>query len=91
MKILLKNAMVITMNEKREVYREGNILIEDDKIKEIGHFNGPDDCDEVMDCKGENDHAQLCEHPYPYVPAACQRAGGRRGSSHLASGAHLAL
>ena len=53
MKILLKNAMVITMNEKRAVYREGNILIEDDKIKEIGHFNGPDDCDEVMDCKGK--------------------------------------
>lgn len=51
MKILLKNAMVITMNEKREVYREGNVLIEDDKITKIGHFAPPGDCDEVMDCR----------------------------------------
>ncbi len=53
MKILLKNAMVITMNEKREVYREGNVLIEDDRITKIGHFQDTGDCDEVMDCKGK--------------------------------------
>lgn len=53
MKILLKDAMVITMNEKREVYREGSVLIEDDKIVNIGHFIVPNDCDEVMDCKGK--------------------------------------
>ena len=53
MKILLKNAMVITMNEKREVYRKGDVLIENDRIAKIGHFEYPDDCDEVMDCEGK--------------------------------------
>ena len=53
MKILLKNAMVITMNEKREVYKKGNVLIEDDKIINIGHFPIPEDCDEIMDCEGK--------------------------------------
>lgn len=53
MKILLKNAMVITMNPTRDVYRSGNILIEDDKITKLGHFNPPADCDEIMDCQGK--------------------------------------
>lgn len=53
MKILLKNAMVITMNQTRDVYRSGNILIEDDKITKLGHFNPPADCDEIMDCQGK--------------------------------------
>lgn len=53
MKILLKNAMVITMNEKREVYKKGNVLIENDKIINIGHFPIPEDCDEIMDCEGK--------------------------------------
>ena len=37
MKILLKNAMIITMNENREVYREGDLLIQDDKIAKLGY------------------------------------------------------
>lgn len=53
MKILLKNAMVITMNENREVYRSGNLLIEDTKITKVGHFDPPEDCDEVMNCQGK--------------------------------------
>lgn len=53
MRILLKNAMVITMNEKREVFRDGNVLIEDDKISKIGHFPEPEGCDEIVDCKGK--------------------------------------
>lgn len=53
MKIFLKNAMIITMNEQREVYREGNVLIENDRITGIGHIPMPEDCEEVMDCKGK--------------------------------------
>ena len=53
MKILLKNAMIITMNKKREVYREGDLLIQDDKIAKLGHFERPADCDEVLDCSGK--------------------------------------
>ncbi len=53
MKILLKNAMILTMNDRREVYRQGNILIEKDRITRIGHFEAPTDCDEVMDCTGK--------------------------------------
>ena len=53
MKILLKNAMIITMNENREVYREGDLLIQDDKIAKLGHFERPADCDEVLDCSSK--------------------------------------
>lgn len=53
MKIFLKNAYVITMNEKREVYENGAVLIEEDKISDIGFLKQPSDCDEVVDCKGK--------------------------------------
>ena len=53
MKILLKNAMIITMNANEEVYSEGNILVEDDKISKIGYFEMNEDPDEVVDCKGK--------------------------------------
>ena len=53
MKILLKNSMIITMNGNREVYREGDLLIQDDKIAKLGHFERPADCDEVLDCSGK--------------------------------------
>ena len=38
MKTLLKNALVVTMNDKEEVYSEGSVLIVDDKISKVGHF-----------------------------------------------------
>ena len=41
------------MNDKREVYKKGHVLIENDKIINIGHFPLPDDCDEIMDCEGK--------------------------------------
>lgn len=37
--LLIKNAYLITMNDKREVYENGNILIEDNIIKAIGKFD----------------------------------------------------
>ena len=52
MKTLLKNALVVTMNAKEEVYSEGSVLVEDDKISKIGHFELNEDVDEVIDCKG---------------------------------------
>ena len=54
MRRLLKNAMVVTMNEKNEVYTEGNVLIEDDRIAQVGHFAAEEaDCQEVEDLKGK--------------------------------------
>ncbi|MGL4308713.1 amidohydrolase [Cetobacterium sp. SF1] len=35
-RILIENTYIVTMNEKREVYRNGSILIEGDKIVKIG-------------------------------------------------------
>ncbi|MBO3443548.1 amidohydrolase [Clostridium sp. CCUG 7971] len=37
--LLIKNAYLITMNDKREVYENGNILIEDNIIKAVGKFD----------------------------------------------------
>ncbi|MGL5053201.1 MAG: amidohydrolase family protein, partial [Cetobacterium sp.] len=34
--ILLKNAYIVSMNTRREIYNNGSILIENDKIKAIG-------------------------------------------------------
>ena len=53
MKTLLKNALIVTMNAKEEVYSEGSVLVEDDKISKIGHFELKEDVDEVIDCKGK--------------------------------------
>lgn len=53
MKTLLKNALVVTMNANEEVYSEGSILVGDDKISKIGHFELKEDVDEVIDCKGK--------------------------------------
>lgn len=54
MKILLRNAMIVTMNKEEDVYLEGNILIEDDKIVKVGKFEVDEAaCDEVQDCKGK--------------------------------------
>ncbi|MEE1243909.1 MAG: amidohydrolase family protein, partial [Frisingicoccus sp.] len=53
MKTLLKNAFVITMNDKEEVYSEGSVLVVDDKISKVGYFDLDEDVDEVIDCKGK--------------------------------------
>ncbi|MGL5316665.1 MAG: amidohydrolase [Peptostreptococcaceae bacterium] len=37
--LFIKNAYLITMNENREVYENGNILIEDNIIKAVGKFD----------------------------------------------------
>ena len=53
-KILLKDAMlVVTMNEKNEVYTKGNVLIEDDKIAKVGKFDIDENYDEIVDCNGK--------------------------------------
>lgn len=54
-KILLKNAYIITMNGFRQVYENGDLLVENDKIKEVGK-SGTIDIDnatEIMDCTGK--------------------------------------
>ncbi|MEG1310527.1 MAG: amidohydrolase [Romboutsia sp.] len=37
--LFIKNAFIITMNKEREVYEKGSILIEDNIIKYVGHFD----------------------------------------------------
>ena len=37
--LFIKNAYLITMNNNRDVYKSGNILIEDNIIKAVGHFD----------------------------------------------------
>ena len=53
--ILIKNAYVVSMNEKREIYNNGSILIENDLIKAIGKVDEKLllDTVEIIDAKGK--------------------------------------
>ncbi len=53
--ILIKNAYIISMNERREIYNNGSILIENDIIREIGKVdeNLLNQEVEVYDAKGK--------------------------------------
>ena len=54
MRTLLKHAMIVTMNEKGQVYTDGNLLFEDDRILQIGSESVDEStCDEVLDLKGK--------------------------------------
>lgn len=54
MRTLLKHAMIVTMNEKGEVYTDGNLLFEDDRIVQVGKEAVKEStCDEVLDLKGK--------------------------------------
>lgn len=53
--ILIKNAYIVSMNAKREIFNNGSILIENDRIKEIGKIDEKNllaDV-EVLDAKGK--------------------------------------
>lgn len=53
--LLIKNAYVVSMNEKREIYNNGSILIENDLIKAIGKVDEELllDTAEIIDAKGK--------------------------------------
>ncbi|MDD2421878.1 MAG: 5'-deoxyadenosine deaminase [Heliobacteriaceae bacterium] len=63
--ILIKDALIVTMNGKRQVI-EGDILIENDRIKQIGRTQGP--ADRIISAKGQvaipglvQGHVHLCQ------------------------------
>ncbi|MFX0015124.1 MAG: amidohydrolase family protein [Promethearchaeota archaeon] len=47
--LLLKNGLIVTMNANNEVISQGNILVEDGKIIQVGK-NIPNKADTVIDC-----------------------------------------
>lgn len=53
MKILIKNALIITMNENHEIIDNGSILIENDRIKEVKKENIKEQTDLVIDASGK--------------------------------------
>lgn len=54
MKVLFKDAMILTMNDESEAYEKANLLVENDKITKIGHFETENlNVDEVYDCEGK--------------------------------------
>lgn len=54
MRTLLKNAMIVTMNESGQVYTSGSLLFEDDKILQVGNVDVDEStCDEVLDLTGK--------------------------------------
>ncbi len=75
MRTLLKHAMIVTMNEKGEVYTDGNLLFEDDRIVQVGK--------EAV--KGKASSTGICQYPCSYLAAACKRTGRRCGLIDMAS------
>ncbi len=55
MRILLKSGTVVTMNSRREVLENADLLVENDRIARISPGGSSDarDTDEVIDCKGK--------------------------------------
>lgn len=55
MKQVLVNAMIITMDERRQIFNPGFIEIEEDRINRLGSMEDfqENDSIEVMDCKGK--------------------------------------
>ncbi|MCI8418261.1 MAG: amidohydrolase [Lachnospiraceae bacterium] len=54
MKTLLKHAMIVTMNPEGQVYRDGTLLFQDDKIVQVGNQDVEESsCDQVVDLKGK--------------------------------------
>lgn len=53
---LIKNGYVVTVNHDREVFTDGYVLVEDDKIKEVGAMSelsaGKAKADDVLDAHG---------------------------------------
>ncbi len=54
MRTLLKHAMIVTMDHEGQVYSDGSLLFEDDRILEVGSNTVDENtCDEVLDLKGK--------------------------------------
>lgn len=66
-KLLIKNAEIVTMNATEDIY-VGDVLIQDDRIVEIGKQIMADDADQVLDATGRvlipgfvQTHIHLCQ------------------------------
>jgi 5-methylthioadenosine/S-adenosylhomocysteine deaminase len=55
MKTLLKDATIITMNSRREIFPRADLLIDDDRIQSVspGLTDRSNDVDQLLDCKGK--------------------------------------
>src|SRR5215813_5894012 len=55
MKTLLKNGMIATMNSRKEILQNSDLLIEGDRIQRLfpGTAYGGSDVDHVIDCQGK--------------------------------------
>jgi hypothetical protein len=55
MKTLLKDGTIITMNSRKEIWHNADLLIEGDRIKTLSQCvaDRGNDVDDVVDCKGK--------------------------------------
>lgn len=55
MKTLLKDGMIITMNSRKEILQNSDLLIEEDRIQKLfpGTSYSGNDADHVIDCRGK--------------------------------------
>ena len=62
--LILKNCYLITMDEKRRIYENGAVAIDDDKIAGVGKMNdilAQFTADEIYDCEGGVVHPGLID------------------------------
>src|SRR4051794_3153058 len=55
MRTLLKSGTIVTANSRQEIFPEGDVLIEDDRIRTVSPDldEAVDGVDDVIDCKGK--------------------------------------
>lgn len=65
--ILVKNGLIVTMDEDRRIIEKGSIEIEDKRIKRVGKSSGREEAEEVIDAGGKIVMPGLiCSHTHTY-------------------------
>ncbi len=65
--LLVKNGLIVTIDENHRIYKKGSIAIEDGKIKAVGRVKEKEKSDEVIDAHGKIVMPGLiCSHTHMY-------------------------
>ena len=78
MKTKINHAWVLTMNQEFQMYRDGYVVIEDQKIVETGDGEGPSDVDQTVNAQGGilmpgmiNTHSHISMIPFRSMGDDC--------------------
>lgn len=84
--MILYDGIIVTMDSECSVYKDAALVIEENKIKQIGDKNtilekykDSETC--KISCKGKSDFPGICKYAYPYRTINCKRSGRGFGKS----------